>query len=75
MALTAAELVGGGIAPAFGALDDRRMEQVRAAETETARRILGWQARTTLRDGLARTIAWYGDQMRAPAPMRSAKPV
>lgn len=65
MVLTAAELVGGGIAPSFGAVGDRRMEQVRAAETETARRLLGWAATTPLREGLARTIAWYGQQTEA----------
>ena len=27
--------------------------------TEKAERLLGWRARTSFEDGLARTIAWY----------------
>ncbi len=40
----------------FGGLPDRPMEQVEAADTEKARRLLGWVATTPLTDGLARTV-------------------
>ncbi|MGI9047192.1 MAG: NAD-dependent epimerase/dehydratase family protein [Burkholderiales bacterium] len=39
----------------FGALPDRPMEMVRAADGERAARLLDWRPSTTLRDGLART--------------------
>lgn len=43
----------------FGGQADRPLEMVRAAETETAARLLDWRATTSLRDGLARTIEAY----------------
>jgi GDP-L-fucose synthase len=41
----------------------------RALDTSRARELLGFEARTTLRDGLARTIDWY----RANAPAYAAR--
>jgi dTDP-glucose 4,6-dehydratase len=40
---------------------DERPGQVRrhAGSTEKAERLLGWRARTSLEDGLARTVQWY----------------
>jgi nucleoside-diphosphate-sugar epimerase len=38
---------------------------------------LGWSARTTLEDGLARTIDWYRLQLArepAPAPVAAEQP-
>jgi nucleoside-diphosphate-sugar epimerase len=49
-------LIPGAPVPLFGALPERAMENVRCAETSTAQRILGWQARTTLRQGLTVTV-------------------
>jgi dTDP-glucose 4,6-dehydratase len=42
---------------------DERPGQVRrhVGSTEKAERLLGWRARTTLEDGLERTVAWYRD--------------
>jgi UDP-glucose 4-epimerase len=41
------------------------------SDTSKARHLLGWEARTTLREGLARTVAWFLDQrVRAPALVR-----
>jgi nucleoside-diphosphate-sugar epimerase len=47
------------IAPVFGALPDRPMEQVRRADAARSRSLLGWSARTPLAEGLAQTVAWY----------------
>lgn len=46
----------------FGALGDRQMEMVRAADTGPAERLLGWKATTDLRDGLAKTVEWYRER-------------
>jgi dTDP-glucose 4,6-dehydratase len=42
---------------------DERPGQVRRhlGSTEKAERLLGWQARTSLEDGLGRTVEWYRD--------------
>lgn len=47
------------VAPSFGALADRPMEQVRVARTQDAITYLGWRASTPLQEGLRRTVAWY----------------
>ncbi|TVP62323.1 MAG: SDR family NAD-dependent epimerase/dehydratase, partial [Nitriliruptor sp.] len=33
--------------------------EVRCPDTSLARRELGWEATTSLAEGLARTVAWY----------------
>lgn len=59
-------LVGGSIEPRFGALPDRKLERVRVADPATAAAI-GWRPRTSLEDGLARTVEFYRAQLgRAP---------
>jgi len=58
------ELMGSNAKPLFGALPNRPVEQVRAADVVTPREKLGWKARTSLREGLARTIDWYRDSAR-----------
>jgi nucleoside-diphosphate-sugar epimerase len=40
----------------FGELQERSSEQVAAADTEKARRLLGWTAVTSIEEGLARTV-------------------
>jgi UDP-glucose 4-epimerase len=52
-------LVGGSIEPSFGALPDRRLERVRVADPATAAAAIGWRPRTSLEDGLARTVEFY----------------
>jgi GDP-L-fucose synthase len=39
----------------------------RSLDASRARELFGFEARTTLRDGLAQTIAWYREQAAAPA--------
>lgn len=53
------ELIGNGVRPEFGAIPERRFEPQRAADTNFAEDALGWKPRTSLREGLAKTIEWY----------------
>ena len=62
----------GGIEAAAGAALQVRRETPREGEVERscatisrARSLLGYEPATTLRDGLARTVAWYRDADRA----------
>lgn len=48
----------------FGAIAERPMEQVRAAEVTRSQRLLGWRATTPLPDGLAETVSWYRNQLK-----------
>jgi UDP-glucose 4-epimerase len=45
--------------PQFGAIADRKNEQVRAANLEPAERTLKWRPTTTLQEGLSQTVKWY----------------
>jgi nucleoside-diphosphate-sugar epimerase len=47
----------------FGALPDRPGEPARSADLAAARERLGWRPRTSLADGLARTIAWHRENV------------
>ena len=53
------------VAPLFGAVPDRAAETTRAADVAATRRLLAWEARTSLADGLERTVAWYREQLAA----------
>jgi nucleoside-diphosphate-sugar epimerase len=48
-----------GVSPAFGALPERPMEQIRAADSAKSASILRWKPQVSLRDGLQATLAWY----------------
>lgn len=61
------EFVRPGTKPAFGALADRPMEQIRAANSDASFRHIGWRARMDLKDGLRRTIEWYRERVVAGA--------
>jgi dTDP-glucose 4,6-dehydratase len=57
-------------APAREGDIERRMPDARRAQAE-----LGWTARCSLEDGLAKTIAWYREQLGlapVPAPVTAA---
>jgi UDP-N-acetyl-D-mannosaminuronic acid dehydrogenase len=47
--------------------------QRRWPSVEKARRLLGWEARITLRDGIAQTVAWLRDEQPEPS-IRIAAP-
>lgn len=58
------DVMGDPIVPEFGALPERPAEIRRMyADPEKARRILGWEPRHTLREGLSKTIDWYRHEL------------
>jgi nucleoside-diphosphate-sugar epimerase len=52
-------LLGSLIEPHFGALPDRPSEEIRVADLGHTLRVLGWQPRTSLCEGLRRTVDWH----------------
>jgi UDP-glucose 4-epimerase len=60
-----AKLLGNEVEPQFGAIADRRSEQVRVADVAATERTLGWRARVRMDEGLKRTIAWYAAELAA----------
>lgn len=56
------ELVGGAVAPHFGARPDRPLERVKKANIAESYKLIGWQPSTPLRVGLSRTVDWYKNQ-------------
>jgi nucleoside-diphosphate-sugar epimerase len=67
------ELVGGHAEPAFGAIPDRAMERVRAADPAVTEQAMGWRPRTSLDDGLARTVAFYRSELERLPALDSSK--
>jgi UDP-glucose 4-epimerase len=63
------ELVGGDVEPAFGAIADRPLERVRAADPAAAAEALGWHPRTPLEEGLARTVDFYRSNLDRLPPL------
>lgn len=49
--------------PLFGSLPDRGAQTTRAADVAATKRLIGWEPRTALAEGLTRTIAWYREQV------------
>jgi nucleoside-diphosphate-sugar epimerase len=58
------ELTRSRIAPAFGALPDRPLEQVRVADVVQTYRTLGWRPSISLVEGLQRTIDGYAQTIK-----------
>ncbi|MHA6632085.1 NAD-dependent epimerase/dehydratase family protein [Pseudonocardia sichuanensis] len=54
-----ADVIGSEVTPAFGEIPDRLGDHDLVADPDLARRLLGWSARTDLRTGVERTVAWY----------------
>jgi nucleoside-diphosphate-sugar epimerase len=63
-----AHLVGTPTPIQFGSIPDRALERPRAAKVDDTRRLIGWEARTSLEDGLATTVAWYRETWCSPKP-------
>ena len=52
-------IAGTGVTPELGAIPDRATEQVRVADIESTKSILGWEAHTELEEGLKATYRFY----------------
>jgi UDP-glucose 4-epimerase len=59
------EIVGSRVEPVFDVLPDRPFEQERAADTSFLSNRLGYQPRTSLKQGLEATVTWYRQQLAA----------
>jgi len=64
------EIMGISVEPQFGALSSRLCEEVRVADVEHARRVLGWQPKISVYEGLKRTIEWH----RSSSPISAVMP-
>ncbi|WP_436793933.1 NAD-dependent epimerase/dehydratase family protein [Actinospongicola halichondriae] len=63
VAETVLDLMGNPIRAQLGALPERPIEIPRVVGDPTrAREVLGWSARTSLADGLSKTIDWYSQR-------------
>ena len=63
LARTVLGRMGDPVEPDIGALETRPVEMMRlCANAERASELLGWEASTSLADGLDQTIAWYAAQ-------------
>jgi UDP-glucose 4-epimerase len=51
--------------PSFGAMEDRPLTRSVSTDLTSTRRLLGWSAGTSLRDGLRNTVKWHS--MRIPS--------
>lgn len=56
---TICDLMQTPLTPRYGALPERPLEPQRVARVEESARLIGWQPRVGLREGLRRTIDWY----------------
>ena len=50
------------IAPNFGSVAERPMEQIKKADIEKSLKLLNWQANIKLDDGLRKTFKWYKEE-------------
>lgn len=77
LAATVLDLVGGGAQLKLGAIPYRDDELWALSGDPSAAEVgLGWIARTTLRDGLAKTIAWFrAERHRHPAYKAEVAPL
>jgi len=68
---TVARMMGSPLAPRFGEVPDRPLEQVRVADVEATKARLGWAPAVDFDEGLRRTIAWYRERTEAHTPLVS----
>jgi nucleoside-diphosphate-sugar epimerase len=67
------QLINPRLHAAFGALPDRPADQVHVADTAKTESLLGWRSRTSLREGLERTVASQrASQSTSRPPARAA---
>jgi len=59
-------LIRPSVAPRFGAVAERALEQEPVADPAPAAALLGWRPRVPLDEGLRRTVAWYRELGRTP---------
>lgn len=52
-------LVGGGVSVRMSVAGSPTVVHGRRADTDCARKLLGWESSTSLKTGLAHTVAWY----------------
>jgi nucleoside-diphosphate-sugar epimerase len=65
IAETIHRLIGNDVALKIGALSDRPMERVIAANLAESERKLGWKPKISLEEGLRRTIDWYKAELES----------
>jgi UDP-glucose 4-epimerase len=65
LALRLHEIIGGAAEPEFGAIEDRPLERVRAADPRPAGEAMGWRPATALSEGLERTVSFYRSWLEA----------
>lgn len=58
------ELSGSTARPVFGAIPDRIGERPLVADRDAIRRLIDWEPRWSLRDGLMETVAWYRSRVK-----------
>ena len=69
LAAQIAEISGKGMHPVFDTTKPEG-DRARCADASKALRVLGWQPKVTLEDGLRQTYAWLETQLRAQQPYR-----
>jgi UDP-glucose 4-epimerase len=68
-----ASLIGRNVPVHFGAISDRLGEKALIADSQTTQRVLGWEPRWTLADGMTETIAWYAERIGVDYPATEKK--
>ncbi len=65
-------LIPGAPAALFRPQPDRSKEQIRTADLDRAKQLLGWAPKTSLLDGLTQTIGWYQARLSISQTAREA---